>query len=177
MQLLRAKGLLRVSGWRDAHVVRVVLRRLCTAQVHLSLLRLRDETNVGKVITTLTYPWLWMNGCDPVGILKVPGVSLCNQWDRCVWETSSNIQTKNSDWAGLSSPGIRKCFLALSTPELYCSGNLRCEDGAMSYSHNYRHSTSLKSLWRGENHSKSVGMQEMKRLPKSCAEVCARASN
>ena len=43
------------------------------------------------------------------------------------------------------------CLLVLSTPDLYCSSNLRCKDRDMSYSHNYRHSIPLKRLWRGKS--------------------------
>lgn len=70
------------------------------------------------------------------------------------------------------------CFLVLSTPEPYCSRNLRSEGEDMSYSHIYWHSISQRSLWRerkSQCHRKSMGMQEMKCLPKSCTEVHNRA--
>lgn len=57
----------------------------CTAEVRVSYLH--DERGAGKVITLLTYPRLWMDGCDSAGILKLLGVALCNLWDHCVSET------------------------------------------------------------------------------------------
>lgn len=118
------------SSWfRGDQTLTLALTRLglCTAVVHRSFLHLHDELNVEKVIILLTYPWLWMNGCVPAGMLKVLGVSLCCATCEMVTPGKAfySTQSKNTEWAELISLGS---FLALRTPELYCSSNLRCEN-------------------------------------------------
>lgn len=92
---------------------------------------------MGKVIILLTYPCLWMNGCVPFGMFKVLGVTLCCATCRVVayGKAFYSTQSKNTERTELISPGS---FLVLSTPELYCTSNLRCEHEDMSYSHSYR---------------------------------------
>lgn len=106
--------------------------------------------SLGRLLL-LTYAWLCMNGCDPVGILKVLeahcatcGIVAC---EKRFIIFKPRPQTEEG-WSPQASGTA--CFLVLSTPELYCSGHLRWEDGDMSYSHNCRRSISLKSLWRGK---------------------------
>lgn len=91
-----------------------------------------------------------MDGCDPAGILKLLGVALCNLWDHCVSKIFFIVfkpRTQNEQCWFLQA-SANAFFLVLSAPDLYCSSNLRRADEDMSYSHNYRHSISLKSLWR-----------------------------
>lgn len=156
-----------IQGRSDSHAALTGLGT-CTAEVHRSLLHLHEELNVGRVINLLTYPWLWMNGCVPVGMLKALGATLCCATCGIVayGKASYTTQSKNTEWTELISPGS---FLVLSTPELYCSSNLRCEDEDMSYSHSYRHSISWKTLCTGKITASCniMGMQDMKWLPQS----------
>lgn len=94
-----------IQGWSGSHPALTGLGT-CSAGVHRSLQRLRDELSVGKVIILLTYPWLWMNGCVPVGMLKGLGVTLCCA--TCFLQYSVQEQRV---WTELISPGS---FLVLS---------------------------------------------------------------
>lgn len=114
-----------IQGWSGSHPALTGLGT-CSAGVHRSLQRLRDELSVGKVIILLTYPWLWMNGCVPVGMLKGLGVTLCCA--TCFLQYS--VQEQRVNRADLSRQ--------LSCPELYCSSNLRCEHEVKSCSYSYR---------------------------------------
>lgn len=136
----------------------------CPAEVHRSLLRLHDELNVGKVIILLTCPWLWMNGCVPVGMLKVLGVTLCCA--TCgifAYGKGFTVLSPRTEPPELLSPGNS---LVLSTPELYCSSSLRCE--GRSYRHSYRTPFPVKVYGEGksQHHATPWGCKTWSDCPK-----------
>lgn len=137
----------------------------CPAEVHRSLLHLHDELNEGKVIILLTYPWLWMNGCVPVGMLKVLGVTLC-----CA---TCGIFAYGKDFCSARSKNrANRAALSrqISCPEhswallQFQSEMWRWRQELQSQLQN---SISCESLWRGKITAScnTVGMQDMKWLP------------